>query len=174
MSDKKKPDIKRLKYPLWSQIVFFVLTVVAPIVFIMVEGYQSPRTGFKITFSLLCGLVVGWSFLSKFVLGKFEHKWRDRQSKLEHDYEIDVGNADKIRWLWFNNEMKLNACTAVKIALWGSLLAVVLNEVAEGFMKIKGMIILIAICYVLAYMLKFAVIAAAKGAETYEDDEQQK
>lgn len=172
MKKRRKLEIKRLKYPLWSQIVFFLLTVIAPLVFIMVEGYQSPRTNFKWTFGIICGLVIVWSFVHKFILTKYEDKWRDRQVKLEHDYEIDVGNADKIKWLWFNNEMKLNAFVAVKIALWGSLFAVTLNEIAEGFMKIRGALIAIAICYVVAYVMKFMVITIKKGVDSYEEDDE--
>lgn len=172
MKKRRKPEIKRLKYPLWSHIVFFALTVIVPLVFVMVEGYQSPRTAFKWTFGVISGLVIVWSFLHKFILCKWEDSWRDRQAKLEHDYEIDVGNADKIKWLWFNNEMKLNAIIAVKIVLWGSLLAIVLNEIAEGFMKIRGALIAIAICYVVAYVIKFLVITIKKGVDSYEESDE--
>lgn len=167
----KKPDIKRLKYPLWFQIVFLILTIIIPLTFVMVEGYQSPRTNFKITFGLISGFVIIYSFVHKFILTKYEDKWRDRQVKLEHDYEIDVGNPDKIKWLWFNNELKLNIFVAIKIALWGSLFAVILNEIAEGFMKIRGALVVIVICYVLAYIMKFVVISILKGQEAYEDEE---
>ena len=37
---------------------------------------------------------------------------------------------------------------------------------------IKGAIIAIAICYVVAYVLKFLIITIQKGTEVYEDDEQ--
>lgn len=171
MKKRTKLEIKRLRYPLWSQIVFFLLTVIVPLVLVMVEGYKSPSTGFKWTFGIISGLVVIWSFVHKFILSKWEDKWRERQVKLEHDYEIDVGNAAKIKWLWFNNELKLNAFTAVKVALWGSLLAVVITAIAKGLMQIKGAIVAIAICYVVAYVLKFLIITIQKGTEVYEDDE---
>lgn len=172
MKKRTKLEIKRLRYPLWSQIVFFLLTVIVPLVLVMVEGYKSPSTGFKWTFGIISGLVVVWSFVHKFVLSKWEDKWRDRQVKLEHDYEIDVGNTKKIKWLWFDNEMKLNICVAIKVALWGSLLAVVITAIAKGLMLIKGAIIAIAICYVVAYVLKFLIITIQKGTDVYEDDEQ--
>ena len=68
--------------------------------------------------------------------------------------------------------MKLNICVAIKVALWGSLLAVVITAIAKGLMLIKGAIIAIAICYVVAYVLKFLIITIQKGTDVYEDDEQ--
>ena len=41
-------------------------------------------------------------------------------------------------------------------------------------MLIKGAIIAIAICYVVAYVLKFLVITIQKGTEVYEDDDEQR
>ena len=160
---KKKPDIKRLKYPLWFQIVFFVLTIIIPLILLMVEGYKSPSTSFKWTFGIISGLVVIWAFVNKFIVSRFVEKAKEREVKLVHDYEIDVGNPDKIKWLWFTNEQKLTAFNAITIALYGSLLAVVLTAISKGLMAIRGAIILVAICYVLAFIMKFIVISVLKG-----------
>lgn len=168
---KKKPDIKYLRYPLWCQIVFFCLTTIVPIIFVMVEGYKSPSTSFKWTFGIVSGLFVVWSFIYKFLVKGAEDAWRERQLKLEHDYEIDVGNSEKIRWLWFNYELKLNICMVVRIGLLGLLLGVVINAIAESLMQVRGIIIAIAICYVVAYTIKFIVIAAKKGAEDYAGEQ---
>lgn len=170
---KPKPKINRLKYPLWSRIVFFVLTVIAPVVTLMVEGFQTTSKGYKITFGCICGLVVVWTFIHRFFLVQQEKKWRDRQVSLEHDYEIEVGNGEKIRYLWFNNELKLNIMRALNIASYGALIAVVISGVAEQLIAIKGALIIVIICYVVAYVLRFIVIAAKRGLEYVggDDDE---
>lgn len=159
----KKPDIKRLKYPLWFQIVFFVLTVIVPLILLMVEGYKSPSTSFKWTFGVLSSLVVIWAFINKFVISRFVEKVKEREVKLIHDYEIDVGNLDKIKWLWFTNEQKLAAFNAISIALYGSLFGVALTAISKGLMAIRGLIAIVAICYVVAYAMKFIVISVLKG-----------
>ena len=170
---KPKPKISRLKYPLWSRIVFFLLTVIAPVVTLMIEGFQSTSKGYKITFGCICGLVVVWTFIHRFFLVAQEKKWRDRQVSLEHDYEIEVGNAEKIRYLWFNNELKLNVFRAISIASYGALIAVIVSGVAEQLIAIKGALLIVIICYVLAYVVRFVVIAAERGMEYSggEDDE---
>lgn len=172
MSKKKKPQIKKLKYPLWFQIGFYILTIIVPLVLVMVEGYKSPSTGFKWTFGIISGLVLLWSFVDKFVIANLKTKIQDRKSKLEHDYEIDVGNPDKIKYIWFTNEQKLAIFETIHIALWGALLCIVLTAIANGIMLIKGALMMIAICYVAAYALKFIAITIQKGGENYEDDEQ--
>lgn len=172
MSKKKRPQIKRLQYPLWFRIVFYILTILVPLILVMVEGYKSPSTGFKWTFGIVSGLVVLWSFVDKFIVANFKSKIQDRKAKLEHDYEIDVGNPDKIKYIWFTNEQKLAVFELVHMALWGALLAIVLTAIANGIMLIKGTILMIAICYVVAYTLKFIAITIARGGEDYEDDEQ--
>ena len=68
--------------------------------------------------------------------------------------------------------MNLKIWVAIKVALWGSLMAVNITAIAKGLMLIKGAIIAIAICYVVAYVLKFLIITIQKGTEVYEDDEQ--
>lgn len=167
----KKPDIKRLKYPLWFQIVFFILTVIAPLVFLMVEGYQAkcedgtPAIGFKLTFGVMSSLVIVWSFINHFIIKRLKDKIEERQVKLEHDYEIDVGNPTKIKWLWFTNEMKLAIFNTISITLYGTLFAIVITAIAKQLMAIRGAIILIAIFYVVAYALKFIVITVKRGKD---------
>lgn len=160
-----KPDIKYLKYPLWFRIVFYILTIIIPLIAIMVEGFQSSSTAFKITFGMIVGLLVLWTFISRFLLDNYKHKLKDRQASLEHDYQIDIGNAEKIKWLWFNNEMKLALLEAIQILLIGSLASIVILAISEGLMAIKGVIILIVICYTIAYILKFFLIVYLKGNE---------
>lgn len=40
----KKPNIKKLHYPMWLTLVFFLLTILAPIVLILMEGLKAPDT----------------------------------------------------------------------------------------------------------------------------------
>lgn len=166
-----KPNIKRLKYPIWFHIIFFLLTVIVPLILIMVEGYKSPSTKFKITFGIISGLVVIWAFINKFLISKFIKAIRTRDLQLIHDYEIEVGNSNKIKYLWFTNEQKLTLFNVISIILYGSLFATVLTAIANGLMQIRGIIVMIAISYVIAYIFKFVIISVLKGKETYTDGE---
>lgn len=165
----KKLDIKKLKYPKWFHITFYCLTVIAPLILIMVEGFGAKTSSFRWTFGVISMLVVVWLAIYNWLLRGLKQKVEDRKSKLEHDYEIDVGNLEKIKYIWFSNEMKLSIISAINIALWGVLFAVVLTGIAEGVMAIKGAIITICTLYVIAYTLKFCTILYLRGEEEKGD-----
>lgn len=166
----KKQDIKRLKYPTWYHIIFYCFTVVVPLILIMIEGFGAKSTSFRWTFGVLALILVAWLAIYKWLLQGIQKKVEERKDKLEHDYEIDVGNLDKIKYIWFSNEIKLAIIQAINVAVWGAFFAVVLTGIAEGVMAIKGAVILICTLYVIAYAFKFCVILYLRGNEDKGDD----
>lgn len=164
-----KQDIKKLKYPVWFQIVFYCLTIVVPLILIMIEGFGAKSSAFRWTFGVLSLILVAWLAIYKWLLQGIQKKVEDRKSKLEHDYEIDVGNLDKIKFIWFSNEMKLAIIQAINVFVWGAFFAVVLTGIAEGVMAIRGAVITICILYVIAYIFKFCTIAYLRGNEEKGD-----
>lgn len=161
----KKPEIKKLKYPLWFHITFYCLTVIIPLILIMVEGFGAKSSTFRLTFGVLSMLLVAWLAIYNWLLRGIKTKVEDRKGKLEHDYEIDVGNLEKIKYIWFSNEMKLAIISAVNVAIWGIFFAVILSGIAEGVMAIKGAILIICTLYVIAYTFKFCTILFLRGEE---------
>lgn len=165
----KKPNIKKLKYPLWFTITFYILTVILPIVLVMVEGYKSPDIAFRWTFGIISGLLILWVFVYKFLISNKEKQMVDKKSQLEHEYEIEVGNSKSIKWLWFSNEQKLAIFNAVQVLLFGSFLAVIAIGISSGFMQIKAVVIMISICYIFSYVLKFILISILKDKQEEDD-----
>ena len=164
----KKPNIKKLKYPLWFNITFYLLTVLFPIVSVLIDGFKSPNRVFRITFSIIAGLIIIWTFVNKFIISTYKKKLTDEKSKLEHEYEIEVGSSEKIKWLWFTNEQKLSIFAAVQSLLIGALIIVLAIGASDGCMTIKGLTAFVAICYVVAYIMKFVTITVLKGKEDEE------
>ena len=167
----KKPDIKRLKYPLWFHIIFYCLTVVVPLILIMVEGFCAKTSTFRWTFGVLSLILVAWLAIYNWLLQGLQKKVADRKSKLEHDYEIDVGNPEKIKYIWFSNELKLAIIQAANVFVWGAFFAVVLTGIAEGVMAIRGAVLTICIIYVIAYIFKFCTILYLRGEEKGDLDD---
>lgn len=172
MRKKKKPTIKKLKYPLWFYISFYVLTLVIPVITIMVQGFRSPSQIFRITFGSICIILLLWSFVRKFILANVETKLLASKAALEHDYEIDVGNSRKTKYVWYTNEIWLALINIIQVMLIGALILVLLAGLEAGAIKIKGATYLVAICYLSAYILKFSFILTARNKE-YEEDEVQ-
>lgn len=161
----KKPNIKKLKYPLWFQIVFLLFTVAAPIVTLIVQGLNSPNRTFRITFTVIGIILVAWIFIRKFVIHGMETKLEQKKAAIEHDYELDIGNPEKCRWLWFSNELLLSIIKAIHVALIGMLIMLIMIGIQEAAIKIKGAAFFIMILYLLAYIAKFILILVLRGRE---------
>lgn len=163
----KEPNIKRLKYPLWFNILFYVLTVVAPIVLMMVQGFNSPNTAFKVSFGVICTLLITWVYIRKFVLANIEKRLINEKSSLEHDYSIESGSSDKIKYLWFTNELWLNLINALHIALIGILIGLLAVGIQASCIKARGSVYIVALLYMIAYGIKFIyiVVSRNKGKE---------
>lgn len=161
----KKPNIKKLKYPLWFQIISLLLTVAAPIITLIVQGLNSPNKTFRITFTIIAIAVIAWVFIYKFVIKGMEHKFEQRKADIEHDYELDIGNPEKCRWLWFTNELWLSIIKAVHVGLIGLLIMLIAIGIQEAALKIKGAAFFIMALYLIAYIARFVLILVLRGRE---------
>lgn len=171
MSRKKKLGIKTLHYPLWFNILFSCLTILAPGVLIVIEGLKAPDgvlgTTFKLSFMTVCIAIMVWSIIYKIIVEKAKTKLLAKQIALEHDYSIDNGNPKKIKYLWYQNEMKLTLFTLISVVLYGGLAVLLLLGVASKLMEIKGVLMILLSLYVIAYTIRFLVIIGG-----YSDDEE--
>ena len=95
----KKPNIKKLKYPLWFNLLFLGLTVVLPLIFVVVQGFKSPSTTFKVSFTVICAAILIWVFAKKFILFKIEDKIVNKKAAIEHDYELNIGSSENAKSL---------------------------------------------------------------------------
>ena len=166
----KKPEIKKLQYPLWFRIVFLLLTVGGPIILLLVQGLNSPNKVFRFTFTVICTLLIAWIFIRKFVLARKEKDIRERKVALEHDYEIEVGNPDKIKWLWFSNEIWLTIINVIEVALIASLIALTAVGIEAACIKVKGLTFAVMTFYLVAYTIKFILLLSLRGKEFKEDE----
>ena len=161
-----KQNIKKLKYPLWYNIVFAILTVGIPLGLFVYECLSAAHTQggvvFKVSFVAMVLAIVGWLFLNHFVIKSFKNKVIAKQALLEHDYSAEVGNSDALKTLWYANERWLTLFEIVGVLLYGGLGALILIAVQSAIIKVKGIIILVAICYVIAYTMKYLLLIVRK------------
>lgn len=163
-----KPNIKKLKYPLWYNIVFAILTVAIPLGLFVYECLTAAHTQagvvFKVTFVGLTLAIIAWLFLNHFVIKKFKEKVNAKQLLLEHDYSAQVGNPDALKAMWYANERWLTLFEIAGVLLYGGLGAVILIAVQSAIIKVKGILIIIAICYIIAYTIKYLLLILRKEA----------
>lgn len=164
-----KPNIKKLKYPLWFNIVFAILTLGIPLGLFVYEGLSAANTQkgtiFKLSFMAILVLVIAWWFIYHFVIKKYIDKLTASQAQLEHDYAVEIGNPDKVKYLWYNNEKILTIINIIGASLYGTLAGVIALGVQAGLMKVKTVLFLVSICYVVAYTIKFMLLITRKEAK---------
>ena len=169
-----KPNIKKLKYPLWYNIVFAILTVAIPLGLFVYECLSAAHTQagvvFKVTFAGLTLAIIAWLFLNHFVIKKFKEKVHAKQLLLEHDYSAQVGNPDALKAMWYANERWLTLFEIAGVLLYGGLGALILIAVQSAIIKVKGILIIIAICYTIAYTIKYLLLILRKEATDETDN----
>lgn len=173
MRKKSKLKINKLRYPTWFNILFFCLTIIAPISLIVIEGFKAPPgvlgTTFKISFSVICAAIIAWVMINHFWIKSIKDKLSAKQIALEHDYSIDNGNPIKIKHLWYQNEIKLSLFNLVSVVLYGGLTVLILLGVASKLMEVKGLIMIALSLYVIAYTIKFIIMLKGYEDEQVED-----
>lgn len=168
-----KPNIKKLKYPLWYNIVFAILTVAIPLGLFVYKCLTAARTQsgvvFKVTFIGLTLAIIAWLFLNHFVIKKFKEKVKAKQLLLEHDYSAQVGNPNALKAMWYVNERWLTLFEIAGVLLYGGLGAAILIAIELGSIKVKYILIIIATCYAIAYTIKYLLLILRKEATDETD-----
>ena len=174
MSEKKKKGIqvKKLKYPLWLDITFTILTVVAPIILIVVQGLTSPSRTFRFSFTVICSLLLSWIFIKKFIIKPKEDKLIKEKVNLEHDYSIDVGDPKKCKFLWITNELWLTLFNVIQTALFGLTILLLAVGIESANIKVKFSSFLVIIFYLLAFGMKIIYLLAKKEALEEKEEEE--
>ena len=169
----KKIKVEKLKLPLWYNMLFYTLTVLAPVVVLLVQGFRSHSVVFKITFTGVAILLAFWLFAKKFLLSKLEEKMIAEKAALEHDYMIENGSKVKCKWLWYCNEMKLSLFNLIQTILLGGLIIILCIGIQTAAVSIKGAVSIITICYLLAYAIKFTAIIVQRGKDLEDEQNQE-
>lgn len=164
-----KPEIKKLNYPVWFTIVFYILTVVTPITILLVQGFTSESATFKVSFSVISIAMIAWVFIKKFVLKGIEDKILNKKAALEHDYEIEVGSADKAKYLWYSNELILILINVVQTILVGGLFLLLAVGIENLTINVKASSFAMIILYIVAYTAKIIFVLVKRDKEFKEE-----
>lgn len=149
--------MKKLKLPLWSEIVYLLLTVVAPIVFVLVEAYKVPSDGFRATFTVFCAALIGYIMIRKFVVNKYIEKLSNQCTTIELNYQTGVGDPDKNKTLWVKNKIIEYVFNILQIILIGALMLLVIWGIQSLGLKLKGTMLFIFIIYIAAFAFKIVM-----------------
>lgn len=146
--------MKKLKLPLWSDIVYLLLTVVAPIIFIVIEAHKVPSVSFRITFTVCTATLMTYIMIRKFLINKYMQKLSDQCSMVELNYQTGVGDPDKNKIFWVKNKIIEYVCNIIQVVLFGSIILLIVWGLQSLGLKLKGTTLFITLLYIVAFTFK--------------------
>lgn len=155
-----KITVNKLRLTWWQELLYLLFVMVVPIVISACEIFSSHDTVFKITFSSIGSVLLTVILVRKFV---FKSKIEKLQAKClmnEHDYEIDVGDKDKLRKTWAIYNMLILIYHAAVLILSIILAWLFISALADQVIQFKGAATII-LCSVLVGVIVKVVIFAS-------------
>lgn len=150
-----KVNVRKLKYPKWFSGTFYTLTIGTPL-FLM---------GMLTAASLA---IVAWLLLRKLVFKDAREKLLLKRRSLEHDYSTGNGDQDALKYLWYNNELKL---TSLNVGQYGMLIAIgtlIYEKMSNNILSFTQMFVATLVAYAAAYGMKYIVLVVKGVGEDYE------
>jgi hypothetical protein len=152
----------KLKMPLWQNIVYFLLTVIIPLVFVYVEVGLSKSTGFKVTFIFLTLILVIYEFLKKFIIKNQISKINADIVHLEHDYSNGIGESKLIKHNWLNRKLQEYLISSLSVVILMICTVLMINAIVSKLIQFKGAFIIICLCYFVAFIFKIITYSYEK------------
>lgn len=169
--------IKKLKLPLWAEIVYFALIAIGPAVITALELFQSHSSVFKITFTSLGALLLTIIVIRRFVLLNKISKIKEKILLLEHDYQSGSGDKESQKVLWGRYNLIIYIYNVIVFVLALVLAVLFITALSEQLIQFKGASILI-LCFVLVALVfksilyvSIAIVPKDKNEEKEEGSE---
>ena len=146
--------MKKLKLPLWSEIIYLMLTVVAPIVFILIEAHKVPSVSFRVTFTVCTTALMAYIMIRKFIINKWVEKLSNQCAIVELNYQTGVGDPEKNKTVWVKNKIIEYSCNIIQVVLFGVLVLLIVWGLQSLGLKLKGTTLFICILYLIAFTFR--------------------
>lgn len=167
---RTKVKVKKLKMPLWQDLVFMAFVAIAPIVITCLELFHSHSSAFKWTFASIGALLITFIVIKKYVLNTKIEKMKEEVFALEHDYSIASGDEKLIEAKWKRYNLILYSYNAVAVLLVLVLAYLFVTALIDGLIAFKGAMTFILLFVVIGMVFK----ALCYTVGTYEDEEEEK
>ena len=169
---KQKIKAKKLKSPLWQDLIYLALIMVAPIIITCIELFQSHSSFFKISFASVGAILVTYVIIKKYVLNARISKLKQEISQLEHDYAINAGDENLTVARWKNCQLKVYLYNAIMIILVMAIMYLFITALAEGLIAFRGAAMLILLCVVLGMVFKVCTYIRGVYVDLEEEEQQ--
>lgn len=166
-----KITARKIKMPLWQNIVYLIFIAVVPIIITCIELFNSHSTVFQITFSSVGAMLISIIVIKKFLLSSNIKKLEKEIFALEHDYSIAVGNDKLTIAKWKRCKLVLFIYNAIIILISIILLTLFVTALSNGLIAFKGAILTILLSVFIG--LVFKVICYISSVFEKEQDNEE-
>lgn len=164
--------IPRLKLSLWQEIVYFLLVVGGPATVTCVELFQSSSTIIKVSMTSIGSLLITLLIVKKFFVKNKIDKWRNEIAQLEHDYSINVGNADYCKQQWALYNVFIYAYSSLCIILACVLFVLFAKALSDGLIQFKGAALIILLCVFVGVLFRVVCYFMYMKSEVTTDSDE--
>lgn len=151
--------ITKLKLHWWQELIYLIFVMVVPVVIACCEIFSTHSTAFKITFSSVGAILLVIILVRRFVFKSQIEKLQEKCLLNEHDYEIDVGNKDKLRKSWAIYNMIILAYNAIVLMFSMFLAYVFIAALSDQLLRFKSAALIILSSVFVGVIVKFSFFA---------------
>lgn len=167
---KQKVKAKKLKQPLWQELVYLALVGVAPIVITCIELFQSHGTMFKWSFASIGAILISYIVLRKFIINEKIKKAKVEILQIEHDYSLNIGDESLAKQKWKHLNLIVYIYNAIMVLLAMALVYLFVTALVDGLIAFKGAVLFILLFVLAGMIFKAFTYLGAEFEEVEEDD----
>ena len=170
---KVKVKAKKLKQPLWQELVYLALVMIAPIVITCIELFQSHSTMFKWSFASIGTILITYIVVRKFIINERIRKAKEEIIQIEHDYSLNIGDEKLARQKWKHLNLVLYIYNALMVILWMALIYLFIQALIDGFIAFKGASLFILLFVLIGMIFKAVTYVGAEFEDVKEDSDEE-
>ena len=166
---KKKVKAKKLKQPLWQELVYLALVAIAPIIITCIELFQSSSSMFKWSFASIGAILITYIVIRKVIINEKIKQAKPEILQIEHDYSLNIGDEKLAKQKWKHLNLIVYTYSAIMVLLSMALVYLFVTALADGLIAFKGAALFILL-FVLAGMVFKAITYIGAEFEEVEED----
>lgn len=170
---KVKVKAKKLKQPLWQELVYLALVMIAPIVITCIELFQAHSTMFKWSFASIGAILITYIVIRKFIINERIRKAKEEIIQIEHDYSLNIGDEKLARQKWKHLNLILYIYNALMVILWMALIYLFIQALIDGFIAFKGASLFILLFVLIGMIFKAVTYVGAEFEDVEEDSDEE-
>ena len=167
---KQKVKAKKLKQPLWQELVYLALVGIAPIVITCIELFQSHSTFFKWSFASIGAILITYIVIRKFIINEKIKKAKAEVLQIEHDYSLNIGDEALAKQKWKHLNLIIYIYNAIMVLLAMALIYLFITALADGLIAFRGAALFILLFVLVGMIFKAFTYLGAEFQEVEEDD----